>query len=41
MIKNLLELEQTKISKDIKDYDIFIYGESLNLHLIYMVGKGL
>lgn len=28
MIKNLLELEQTKISKDIKDYDIFIYGES-------------
>lgn len=28
MIKQLLNLEQTKVSKDIKDYDMLIYGES-------------
>ena len=28
MIKNLLELQPSSVSKSIKDYDLLIYGES-------------
>ena len=28
MIKNLLDLSPSTVSKDIKDYDMLIYGES-------------
>ena len=28
IVKDLLNLEKTKVSKDIKNYDMLIYGES-------------